>query len=199
MRATIQPFTGQDLETATASQLMTPNPVSIHEDATVEEVIAFLADKRYGASPVIDEAGHHLGVVSRSDILRYDRERAWLPPSAGPQGGQSPRARDLMTPAVFSVKLDTPAARVAEQMVELNVHRLFVVDDTESWSGSSRPWTFCATSAASSPRAEREAPSGVRRHRAARRRHRFGNGERGLDDQDGAERLAQDALGHAAH
>jgi CBS domain-containing protein len=129
MRATIQSLTGPDLETATASELMTPNPVSINEDATVEEVIAFLADKRYSASPVIDEAGHHLGVVSRSDILRYDRERAWLPPSAEPQGARAPRARDLMTPAVFSVRLATPAARVAEQMVELNVHRLFVVDD----------------------------------------------------------------------
>jgi len=116
--------TGADLRTATASQLMTPNPVSIHEDATVEEVVAFLADKGYSAAPVIDEAGHHLGVVSRSDILRYDRERAWLPPPAEP-----PRARGLMTPAVFSVKLDISAARVAEHMVELNVHRLFVVDD----------------------------------------------------------------------
>jgi CBS domain-containing protein len=129
MRAMTRSPTGPDLETATASQLMTPNPVSIHEDATVEEVIAFLADKGYSASPVIDEAGHHLGVVSRSDILRYDRERAWRPPSEGPQGGKAPRARDLMTPAVFSVKLATPAAQVAEQMVELNVHRLFVVDD----------------------------------------------------------------------
>jgi CBS domain-containing protein len=33
-----------------------------------------------------------------------------------------------MTPAVFSVTLDAPAAKVVEQMVELNVHQLFVVD-----------------------------------------------------------------------
>jgi len=35
---------------------------------------------------------------------------------------------DLMTPAVFCVSLDTPAASVVEQLRELNVHRLFVVD-----------------------------------------------------------------------
>jgi CBS-domain-containing membrane protein len=37
--------------------------------------------------------------------------------------------RDVMTPAVFCVALDTPACRVVEQMCELNVHRLFVVDE----------------------------------------------------------------------
>jgi len=36
--------------------------------------------------------------------------------------------RDLMTPAVFSVALDTPVWSIVEQMRELNVHRLFVVD-----------------------------------------------------------------------
>ena len=36
--------------------------------------------------------------------------------------------RDLMTPAIFCVALDTPAWGVIDQMRELNVHRLFVVD-----------------------------------------------------------------------
>jgi CBS domain-containing protein len=34
-----------------------------------------------------------------------------------------------MTPAVFSVRLTTPAAKVVEQMRELDVHRLYVVDE----------------------------------------------------------------------
>ncbi len=33
-----------------------------------------------------------------------------------------------MTPAVFSVTPATPLVSVAEEMVQLNVHRLFVVD-----------------------------------------------------------------------
>lgn len=120
---------GPSLLTATAADLMTPNPVSIQDDATVEEVIAFLADKGFSAAPVIDEAGHPLGVVSRSDILRYERDRIWRPVSPAPQPEQAPQARDLMTPAVFSAGPDTPAVKLAEQMVELSVHRLFVVDD----------------------------------------------------------------------
>jgi CBS domain-containing protein len=47
-------------------------------------------------------------------------------------GGHEPvRVRDMMTPAVFSVRLDTPAPRLIEQMVALNVHRLFVVDESD--------------------------------------------------------------------
>ena len=37
----------------------------------------------------------------------------------------------MMTPAVFSVRLGTPAQQVIEQMVALNVHRLFVVDESD--------------------------------------------------------------------
>jgi CBS domain-containing protein len=34
-----------------------------------------------------------------------------------------------MTPVVFGVHADTPAAKVVEKMLALNVRRLFVVDD----------------------------------------------------------------------
>jgi CBS domain-containing protein len=36
--------------------------------------------------------------------------------------------RDLMTPVVFSVRPETPAREVIEQMLELRVHRLFVIE-----------------------------------------------------------------------
>ena len=39
------------------------------------------------------------------------------------------RARDVMTPAVFSVPPDTPAATVIRRLLALKVHRLFVVDE----------------------------------------------------------------------
>jgi CBS domain-containing protein len=126
----------------TAAEVMTPNPVSIRDTATLEEAVAFLVDTGYSAAPVIDEAGRPVGVLSRTDIVVYDRERLALPPS-GPwyfesadltprQGppSQAPQLRvaDLMTPAVFSVAPQTPLGKAADQMVSLNVHRLFVVD-----------------------------------------------------------------------
>ena len=53
----------------TATDLMTPNPISLREDAHVKDAVALLVDKGYSAAPVINEAGHPVGVLSRSDIL----------------------------------------------------------------------------------------------------------------------------------
>jgi CBS domain-containing protein len=107
------------LHGATASDLMTPNPVSLSREATVLEAAAFLTGRGISAAPVIDEAGRPVGVISRSDIL----------------GGYPAAALDrtpvysVMTPALFCVRQHTPAAAVIETMVDLGVRRVFVVDD----------------------------------------------------------------------
>jgi CBS domain-containing protein len=110
----------------TARDLMSANPVSIESTATVPEVLAFLTDTGYSAAPVIDEAGQPIGVVSRTDVVVYERSLTSAPATVGEK--LVVRARDLMTPAVFSVSPETPAADVIGQMVDLNVHRLFVLD-----------------------------------------------------------------------
>jgi CBS domain-containing protein len=133
----------------TAADLMNPDPVSIRDNATVREAIALLTDKGFSAAPVIDEAGHPVGVLSRSDILVHDRERVEYV-GAAPEFYYAERlstakgeslargfqvenvdktlVRDIMTPAVFSVTPTTPANRVVAQLLALNVHRLFVVE-----------------------------------------------------------------------
>jgi CBS domain-containing protein len=110
----------------TAAELMTPNPRSIRDSATVAEAIAFLADKGFSAAPVIDEAGHPVGVISRTDILLYDRDHCRTNPGRQPES----RVRDLMTPALFTVSPEAMADQAADQMVALNVHRLYVIDHT---------------------------------------------------------------------
>lgn len=112
----------------TAADLMTTNPVSIRENATVQQAVALLTDKGYHAAPVIDEAGRPVGVLSVSDLLAHDREKP--ADSAG-----TTLARDLMTPAVFAVAPDASAAKAVADMLALNVHRLFVVDGTGTLIG----------------------------------------------------------------
>jgi CBS-domain-containing membrane protein len=125
----------------TAQELMTPNPVSIRSDATVAELVVLLTDKGIAAAPVIDEAGQPVGVVSRADVVAHDRESASVPeyysePTAATtgtsaaKGGDSARVRDIMTPVLFSVRPDTPAPRVVEEMLAMKVHRLFVIDES---------------------------------------------------------------------
>jgi CBS-domain-containing membrane protein len=48
---------------------------------------------------------------------------------------RSKRADNILTPVVFTVKPDTPAAMVVEPMLSLTVHHLFVVDDGGSLVG----------------------------------------------------------------
>jgi CBS domain-containing protein len=137
------------LHAETAADLMVPNPISLRADANVREALVLLTDKGFSAAPVINEAGHPIGVLSRGDLLFHDREKVdYLSP--GPtyfyeqdlhtskgtpfEGFQvenvdQTRVRDLMTPAIFSVAPGTPVAKVIRDMLALHVHRLFVVDE----------------------------------------------------------------------
>jgi CBS domain-containing protein len=66
------------LGASTAKDLMTSNPMSIRQKATVSEAAAFLAGKGVSAAPVIDEAGRPVGVVSSTDILIHIGQRPML-------------------------------------------------------------------------------------------------------------------------
>jgi CBS domain-containing protein len=135
-----------------AKDLMAPNPVSIRRDAGIREALELLTDRGFGAAPVIDEAGRPIGVVSRTDILIHERE--YVRHARVPDSGSSRRdctdwdvfpeaawadefsievtdpttVGEIMTPAIFTVALDTPAREVVRRMLELKVHHLFVSD-----------------------------------------------------------------------
>lgn len=131
-----------------AVELMSPNPVSLRQDASVREALALFTDEGFSAAPVIDEAGRPIGVVSRTDLLIHEREQAHhgylddQPLVAGNR--QHPRrglpreveivdptlVREIMTPAVFTVPLRAPATEVVRRMLDLKVHQLFVVDES---------------------------------------------------------------------
>jgi CBS domain-containing protein len=115
------------LDAATAADLMSSQVLSIHADATIPEAAALLTERGISAAPVIEESGRPVGVVSRGDILIPTRETALRRAPGDPA-----LVRDIMTPALFSVTPETPAANVVEQLLTLNVDQLYVVDDSES-------------------------------------------------------------------
>jgi CBS-domain-containing membrane protein len=110
------------LHAATAADLMTAGPVSIADTDTVPEAVAFLAERGFGAAVVIDDAGHPIGVVTKTDVLMHTRRRR-----PGLEPDDTP-VTEVMTPAVFSVRPDTSARSVVEQLLEIGVHHLFVTD-----------------------------------------------------------------------
>jgi CBS-domain-containing membrane protein len=149
------------LESDTAADIMSENPISLRGEATVREALALLTDHNYSAAPVIDQAGRPIGVLSRTDLLVHDREKSdyletrprsedleRLRKKTGEKLGEEfhvervdpTLVRDLMTPTVFSVKPDTPARQVVGELLTLKVHRLFVVDDSGALVGVISPY-----------------------------------------------------------
>ena len=84
----------------TAAELMTSPPIVIHPDEPVQYAAWLMYDRGVKRLPVVDEAGHLLGIVSRSDLLgvfgrpddeirrevTHDVILGRLPPSTGPHG-----------------------------------------------------------------------------------------------------------------
>ena len=147
--ATSEPTILALLEDWRADDLMTPNPVSICDRAIVKEAAAFLLDKQFSAAPVIDDAGRPVGVLSNTDVVRYERERiehvtaqhsteqeGEIRLASGErvhrgfhlEGVDGTEVRQIMTPVIFSVTPDTPADEVIQKMLTLKIHRVFVVD-----------------------------------------------------------------------
>jgi CBS domain-containing protein len=122
-----EPATKVVLRATNAAELMTPNPVSIRDTATVAEAIALFSSKRFHAAPVIDDAGRPVGVLSGSDILIHERERARFTSADAATSAQT-LVRDIMTPVVFSLSPEASPRRVIEDMAALNVHHLYIVD-----------------------------------------------------------------------
>lgn len=111
------------LAAETAADLMSRSVSSLRHDAAFAEAVAFFIDQNVTAAPVVGDLGEPIGVLSVTDLLVHVRE------SLDAGGRVCPAtAAELMTPAVFAVGTDTPAADLVEDMLRTRVHRLFVTD-----------------------------------------------------------------------
>ena len=153
------------LDRLTAADLMTSNPVSIRADASVGEATVLFSERGFSGAAVIDEGGRPIGVVSSTDLLIHDREKADCVsictsdyygqelPKRVEKGGlrvgyqivdvDRTTVSGVMTPVVFSVTPESSARKVVEELLALRVHRLFVVDRAGVLIGVvSTSWTY---------------------------------------------------------
>ncbi|MGE3727126.1 MAG: CBS domain-containing protein [Candidatus Sericytochromatia bacterium] len=135
------------LKTQTAKDLMTPAPITLRGFATVKEAVVLMTDMSIGAVAIVDGENHPVGVLSQTDIIRYDREKTDYPFSVSEfyervvldssdqmlgelhlENVDTIPVLDIMTPVVYSVGPSTPVDDVIRKMLDKHVHRLFVVD-----------------------------------------------------------------------
>jgi CBS domain-containing protein len=132
-----------------ARDVMTTQVLTVRPDMTVHELAVFLTENQISGAPVIDGTGKLVGMATVTDIAEaYAEGEERLEPVPPQSGGRhrSESAEDLrglhlegggllvedvMTPAAFSVREDTPASQLARTMIAGRIHRLLVVRDHE--------------------------------------------------------------------
>ncbi len=89
-------------------------------ETPADEAAAVMSNRDISALVVVDEAGHAIGVVSRTDLADVMRAQ----PEAEPWRGLSVGA--IMNAPVLTVHAGTPLAEATRLLREADVHRLVV-------------------------------------------------------------------------
>ena len=130
----------------TAKQVMTSEVLAVEADWSIERLSEFLIENSISGAPVQSKEGNLIGVVSLSDIVRYDtqpeKDSQWphdyylhaLERQFAKEEAASFRieaeplktVRAIMTPMIFQLIEDTPVQQVADLMIKNRIHRIFV-------------------------------------------------------------------------
>ena len=132
----------------TVSSIMQRDVLSVGDSWPLHQLASFLTDNQISGAPVTSQDGELIGVVSLTDIVRYDsmpESRAELhdtheyylhtlemqvtqeeATSFHVEQESSATVRDIMTPMIFEVDQNASIEEVADTMVKGHIHRLFV-------------------------------------------------------------------------
>lgn len=120
-RHVLQEYTVDPLDFMQAEQLMTRAPQTLHGDMLISEAVEFFTEAAIHRSyPVVDGEGRLLGLVSRSEALRWkiDTDLADLP-----------LAEAISDPAQPFAFTHTRIGDVADLMVHTGIGRIPIIDE----------------------------------------------------------------------
>lgn len=136
-----------ELERLTARDIMSKNVVTIHFETSLQEALETLSDERISGAPVVDETGKPVGVISLTDLVRYEVNKApkgtstYYTEADDPEDVQRVEEQGeledvlstvpvtrAMTPLVVSVKPGTTVPEIAGIMSRQRIHRVLVIE-----------------------------------------------------------------------
>lgn len=139
------------LNTLTAKDLMTEEVLTVYEGWSIKRLTSFFIKHNISGAPVISSDHQLAGVVSISDILRFDNltpeDKAMLvsehvyteclgqtvlPGDMSKlvdHAVENCTVNSIMTPQVISIDCNESLSVVAKLMVEKNIRRVFVTDN----------------------------------------------------------------------
>jgi CBS domain-containing protein len=109
------------------AELMQTNLKTISTDASVAEAVDLFAVSGLSAVPVVDRLGRAVGVITTRDILKA--ENACETPEIRERLFDSTKVLEVMTPWPTTIDPDLDVRQAAQEMLYLNVQRLFVEFD----------------------------------------------------------------------
>ena len=133
----------------TAGDIMRTDVVVLSYAAPLSDIERTLSENRISGAPVVDEAGHIVGIVSLKDLVdRYAQD-----PDARPRRGpgffhlsthelgegdfnafevpdeSEDIAQDVMTAEIYSVPVSAGLREIAKAMSDHRIHRVLVEDE----------------------------------------------------------------------
>ena len=109
------------------AELMQTNLKTISADATVADAVDTLAGAQVSALPVIDRFGRAVGIVSARAVLQAESQCET--PAIRDRLFDKTLVLEIMTPWPATIDPDVDVRQAAQEMLYLNVQRLFVEYD----------------------------------------------------------------------
>jgi len=123
-----------------AHQIMTPQVIAVSADTTIIEAVNIMLRHHISGLPVVDDAGHLIGIISEGDFIRraetgtQHKRGRWLSLLTGADRvavefahEHGRKAGEIMTPNPLTVTEGTPLDQVVRIMESNNVKRLPVM------------------------------------------------------------------------
>ena len=108
------------------ADMMQKDVRTIPPDASIAELVQAMADSRVSGLPVVNPAGHVIGVVSAADVLQASAEKEDA--RARTVLFEHMTVRDIMTTKPYVIEPEADARDAAKRMLYGDVKRLFVED-----------------------------------------------------------------------
>ena len=130
-----------EAQTTPVSAIMSTDPVCVKPTLRAERLTLLLIDENIGGVPVVDDDGHAVGMVSKTDLLAEEADRVdaaelarEFPPVgellADREGAVRVQhtASDLMTTPMLTLRESDSVSAAAQMMAGSSIHHLGVVD-----------------------------------------------------------------------
>ena len=130
---------GYPNDTIKAWEIMTPDVVCLNDELDLHECERLLVERGISGAPVVDQNGHLLGVLSKTDLVTHHlasgeeegggEDSLRLEEVAGSHVFEynTPRARALMSPLPCTATETCSLGELAALMIERGVHRVVIL------------------------------------------------------------------------